>query len=141
MKSLRILSTALALSACALLPASAEEEPGHNHDGQKGPNGGQLIHSVEPHFEISITKERKARITFLDDNNKPIAPEKQVITATGGDRANPTRLAFAKGEGPEASSLISDKPVPEGGHVQLVLQIKLTPDAKPVTERITLHLH
>lgn len=118
----------------------AEHE--HEHDEtKKGPNGGLLVHAVEPHFEIAVLKDRKAKITFLDDDNKPLPPAGQVITATGGDRANPTRITFTKGEGAEAQSLISDRPLPEGSHVPLVLQIKTAADAKAVTERITLHIH
>ena len=139
---------ALAISPMAIAqaqdkkPAKEHADEKHDHDkDEKGPNGGMLVHAVEPHFESVVLKNRKAKITFLGEDNKPIALAKQSITATGGDRANPTRLTFAKGEGKDAESLISDKPVPEGEHVQLVLQIKVTPDDKAVTERITLHLH
>ena len=139
---------ALAISPMAIAqaqdkkPAKEHAEDEHEHDKEeKGPNGGMLVHAVEPHFEIAVLKDRKAKITFLGEDNKPIALAKQTISATGGDRANPTRLTFAKGEGKDAESLISDKALPEGEHVQLVLQIKVTPDDKAVTERITLHLH
>jgi hypothetical protein len=143
-----ITTTLLALLALAISPVAiaqnqnkADKEQ-HDHDKEKkGPNGGLLVHAVEPHFEFFVTKDRKAKITFLGEDNKPIALAKQSISATGGDRANPTRLIFANGEGKDAGSLVSDKPVPQGEHVQLVLQIKVTPDAKAVTERITLHLH
>ena len=138
----------LALVSFALLPAPAAraDEKGKPHDHEhdekeKGPNGGLLVHAVEPHFEITVTKDRKAVITFLDDDNKPLAPAGQIITAVGGDRANPTRLAFAKGEEKLAASLVSDKPLPAGEHMELVLQIKTGPEAKPVTARVTLHLH
>ena len=148
-------ATLFALLALAISPmAIAQEhkhdkkdgkehaEADHDHDkDEKGPNGGAIVHAVEPHFEIAVTKDRKAKITFLGEDGKPIVLAKQSLTATGGDRANPTRLTFAKGEGKDAESLISDKALPEGEHVQLVLQIKVTPDAKAVTERITLHLH
>ena len=56
-------------------------------------------------------------------------------------RLLPTRLTFAKGEDENANSLVSDKKIPEGEHIDIVLQIKTAPDAKSVTERITLHLH
>lgn len=153
MKTTTTIHTTLALLALAISPmaiaqaqdkkpAKEHAEEDHDHDkDEKGPNGGMLVHAVEPHFEIAVTKDRKAKITFLGEDNKPIALAKQSITATGGDRANPTRLTFAEGKDKDAGSLISDKTVPEGEHVQLVLQIKVTPDAKAVTERITLHLH
>lgn len=121
-----------------------EEHADHDHDedkNKKGPHGGILIHSVEPHLELSVTKDRKAKIVFIDDDNKVVAPDKQVITAMSGDRSNPTRLTFSKGEGEDVNALLSDKALPEGEHVDVVLQIKNAPDAKTVTERITLHLH
>ena len=153
MKTKTIITTVIAAVTLAIGPHAAaaekdhkpgEEHADHDHDedkNKKGPNGGILIHSVEPHFELTVTKDHKAKITFLDDDNKVIAPEKQVITATGGERSNPTRLTFAKGEGDHVNSLLSDKAIPAGEHVDIVLQIKTAPDAKSVTERITLHLH
>lgn len=153
MKTKTIITTLIAAATLAIGPYAAaaekdhkpgEEHADHDHDvdkNKKGPNGGILIHAVEPHFELTVTKDRKAKITFLDDDNKIIAPEKQVISATGGDRSNPTRLTFAKGEDENANSLVSDKKIPEGEHIDIVLQIKTAPDAKSVTERITLHLH
>lgn len=153
MKTKTIITTLLAITSLAIGPnvlaAEKDHKPGeehadHDHDedkNKKGPNGGILIHSVEPHVELIVTKDRKAKILFIDDDNKIVAPDKQVITATGGDRSNPTRLTFAKGEGDDANALISDKPIPKGEHVDIALQIKTAPDAKTITERITLHLH
>lgn len=149
MKPKHLLTALLAIAALATAPviraaetADKKEHADHDHDNEKkGPNGGILIHSVEPHIELIVTKDRKAKILFIGDDNKPVASAEQTVTAIGGDRANPTRLTFAKGEGDDANALISDKPLPDGDHVQLVLQIKTTPEAKPVTERLTLHLH
>ncbi|RYD28572.1 MAG: hypothetical protein EOP87_19500 [Verrucomicrobiaceae bacterium] len=151
MKTKTIITLLSALTALAIGPHATAAEKDHKHDhadhdgdvdkNKKGPNGGILIHSVEPHAELVVTKDRKAKILFVDDDNKTVAPDKQVVTAMGGDRANPTRLTFARGEGDDANALISDKPIPEGGHVDIVLQIKVAPDAKTVTERLTLHLH
>ncbi len=122
----------------------AEHDHDHDENGKdakKGPNGGRIVSSVTPAFEVFVTKERKLKITFLDEDNKPVAPGKQVLTATSGERANPTRLVFVKGEGDDGNSLLSDKVLPDGAHVPLILQIKVTPDAKTVIERMTLHLH
>jgi hypothetical protein len=41
----------------------------------------------------------------------------------------------------DASGLVSDKPLPTGDHVPMILTIKTNPDAKAVTERFELHLH
>lgn len=116
-------------------------EHDHHHAAKKGPNGGTILDKVTPHIEVSVTENRLVRITFLDEKGKAIPAGDQTLTAVGGSRTNPTRLAFAKGEGDESGSLISDKPLPEGDHIPLVLRIVPAPGEKPVTARITLHLH
>ena len=109
----------------------------HDHkEKSAGPNGGRIITAVEPHMEFLVTADRKVKITFLGDDGKAAALKDQSVTAIGGDRANPTRLAFVK----EADSLVSDKPLPDGNMVPIVLQVKVTPDAKTVTEKFTINL-
>lgn len=114
-----------------------EDEKGY----EKGPNGGRLIKTVTPAIEVTVGKDRKLRLAFLDADKKPVAPAAQVITAATGERSNPVRLTFAKGEGDDANVLVADKALPEGAHVPVVLQVKVTADAKTVTERFEMHLH
>lgn len=102
----------------------------------KAPNGGRIIDAVEPHAEFFITPEKKIEIRFLDDAGKIIAPAAQVVTVTMGDRANPTKLAFTK----DGDKLVSDKTIPDGKDLPVVLQIKPTPDAKNVNAKFTLNL-
>lgn len=101
-----------------------------------GPNGGRVITKVTPHVEFLVMADRKVKLTFLDDAGKPVELAAQTATLTGGDRANPTKLAFAK----EGDALVSDKALPEGASVPVVLQIKVTPDAQTVTEKISVNL-
>lgn len=111
---------------------------GHSHDGGKkaaGPNGGRVIHSVEPHAEFFVNKDRKVQITFLDDEGKAVAPAGQTVTLTTGSRANPLRLAFVEKDG----VLLSDAALPEGNNFPIVLQFRSV-GAKPVTERFTANL-
>jgi hypothetical protein len=126
-----------ALSFTPLLHAEEKHDHGHSHEQKEaGPNGGRIITSVDPHFEFVITGDRKIKITFLDEHNKPVAPAAQTLTATGGDRSNPTQFTFTqKGE-----TLLSDQPLPEGQKPPIILRIKTTPDAKTVTERFTVNL-
>ena len=102
----------------------------------KAPNGGRIIHKVEPHAEFLLTKDKRIEIRFLDDSGKVIAPAAQSVAIVMGDRAAPTRLAFTK----DGDKLVSDKAVPEGNNLPVVLQIKTTPDAKTVTDKFTLNL-
>lgn len=148
----------IAGSALLVLPASVnahsdgkgEHRHEHNgkaghkedkHDFKKGPNGGQLVTSIKPAFEVTVDKDRKVRILFVDEENKPVALEKQEITGITGERSNPIQLKFAKGKEKDENVLISDKSLPAGDHVGIILRIKQTPDAKIVNERLTLHLH
>lgn len=102
----------------------------------KAPNGGRIIDSVKPNAEFLVTAEKKVEIRFLDDAGKVVAPAAQVVTVTMGDRANPTKLAFAK----DGDKLVSDKVIPDGKELPVVLQIKTAPDAKSATAKFTLNL-
>lgn len=113
-----------------------------DHDAKKGPNGGQVVESKAGFsIEVAVDKARKARIVFLDKDNKAVALEAQSITGIAGQRSTPTKLAFAKGKDKDAGVLISDKALPAGAHVPMILTIKTSPEAKAVTERFELHLH
>jgi hypothetical protein len=118
----------------------AEHE--HEENVTKGPNGGQVIESKGGFaFEVTVDKERKARIVFLDKELKAAALAEQTVSGIAGERSAPTKLAFAKGKDADVNVLISDKPLPAGAHVAMILTVKTSPDAKAVTERFELHLH
>jgi hypothetical protein len=102
----------------------------------KAPNGGRIIDTVEPHAEFLVTKDKKVEIRFLDDGGKVVAPAAQTVTVTMGDRSAPTKLAFTK----DGDKLVSDKTIPEGKELPVVVQIKTTADAKSVTEKFNLNL-
>ena len=103
------------------MPTTLRRRRPHDHAKKEaGPNGGLLITAVEPHCELLVTPERKLKITFLGDDNKPVALKEQSVTATGGDRANPTQFTFTK----EGESLVSEQALPAGMAVPLILQIK-----------------
>ncbi len=112
----------------------------HDHEHEEkivGPNGGRVVTATEPHFEFLVLDDRKLKITFLSEEGEAIAPGKATVTAVGGERAKPTTFAFAEAGG----ALVSDAALPEGDMVPLVLQVKLTPDAKTVTEKFTVNLN
>ncbi|MDA0765661.1 MAG: hypothetical protein O3A87_07115 [Verrucomicrobia bacterium] len=132
------LATALFLSPSLMAePAAKEKGTEHAHAEITGPNEGKILHEVEPHAELFVTKDRKVQITFLDDHGKAIAPAEQTIAVICGERANPTRLTLAK----EGDSFLSDKPLPDGKNIPTVLQIKVKPDAKMVMIRLNLDLN
>lgn len=116
----------------------------HEHDESvtKGPNRGQVVRSKAGFaFEVVVDKDRKARLVFLDKDNKAVALGEQRVSGIAGERSAPVKLVFARGTEKDADVLISDKALPKGAHVQMILTVKTAPDAKPVTERFELHLH
>jgi len=115
------------------------DEGSHQDDGEKsegGPNGGRLITSVEPAVEFIVKDDRTVEIQLLDENRNEVTPTDQVITLIGGERTSPTTLAFAK----KGNRLVSDKPIPEGTSVPVVLQIVASANAPVVREKFNVNL-
>ncbi len=139
---LNLILAALCLAFSPSLPAADEHKEGdhkeHAEHAKKtaGPNGGRVVTATEPHFEFFVMPDGKVKITFLGEDGKAVAAKDQTVSAVGGDRAKPTKLAFAK----DGDSLVSDKPLPEGKEVPIVLMVKVTPDAKTVTEKFNVNL-
>ena len=114
-----------------------EEHEGHDHDHvEAGPNGGRVLHAVEPHLEFFVTEDRKVQITALDEDGKAIPIGEQNVRVTGGDRSNPTRMSFEK----EGDVLVSDIAFPEGNDFPVVVQIKSSADAKSAMAKFNLNL-
>lgn len=117
-------------------PIENDEHGEEEHAKKAGPNGGRLIHSVEPPVELVVSEDRYIRINFLDEDLEPVAAGDQVLSLIGGDRTAPFRLAFAK----EGLGMVSDKPIPAGDDHPGVLQIKADADAEAVIERFHINL-
>ncbi len=134
----KYITTLFALIGLALSPAVfAEEKHGHDHAKKEaGPNGGRIVTSTEPHFEFLVLPDRKVKITFLGEDNKPKALAEQSVSAIGGERTAPTKLAFTK----DGESLVSDKALPDGKMIPIVLTVKLSAEAKSVTEKFNVNM-
>lgn len=102
----------------------------------KAPNGGRIVEAITPHAEFFVNADKKIEIRFLGEDGKVIAPAEQIVTVTMGDRAAPTKLAFAK----DGDKLVSDKAIPEGKELPVVLQIRPKEGEKAVTEKFNLNL-
>ena len=130
---------ALVVATGSLTIADEKDHKHHHHDHGKveaGPNGGRVLHEVEPHLEFYVTKDRKVKITALDDKLKAIPIAEQVVSVIAGDRKSPIRLKFVK----EGTTLISTTAFPEGDDFPVVVQIKKKPLKKAVIEKFTLDL-
>ena len=117
---------------------AGDDHEGHDHGDAKkgGPNGGRILTEVEPHAELFVTEDRKIQITFLDNEGKKSEPAEQKVTLIGGERSAPTRMKFELKDG----VLISDKALPAGDNIPVIIQVKVTPDAKTETIRFNLNL-
>lgn len=116
----------------------------HEHEEHvtQGPNGGHVVNSKAGFaLEVTVDKDRKARIVWLDKDFKAAALADQSITGIAGERSAPVKLTFAKGKDADANVLISDQALPAGAHIPMILMIKPTADAKAVPERFELHIH
>lgn len=124
----------LMTGAMALLTPLAALAGDDHAKKEAGPNGGRLITAVEPHLELLVTKDRKVKITFLDEKKQAVEPGDKTVKLTCGERANPVRMTFQKG----GKSLVSKELLPEGKNFPAVLQVKT--DGKPVFERFQMNL-
>lgn len=126
---IRLISAALfvALSGSALADATVKA----------GPRKGRVL-EVEGHSaEFFVEKDRTVSIAFLDKDLKKNAPiEAQVVTATAEAPSGKAKLEFEK----KGDLLVSTKPLPEGEHYTVVVQVKPTAEAKPKNFRIKLDL-
>ena len=108
----------------------------HDHGEIEAPNGGRIVDSVEPHLEFYVDDSGKVKITFLDEEGDILAPAEQIVSLIGGDRSNPTRLSFSK----SGNVLVSDKTLPEGNNLPIILNIKVNTRSKTVREKFNLNL-
>ncbi len=138
-------------------PGEHDKHVAHDHDGDgkpdhgpdedcthkrpkkvAGPNGGKIMTAPDFKNELFITKDRMVRITFLDDDNKPVAIGTQEVNMVGGDRSNPTMLTFSKAD--DGMSLISSGKLPEGIHIPIIITVKTKADANPARASLSLNL-
>jgi hypothetical protein len=103
---------------------------GHG-DIELGPNKGRILEFSSDetmHGEV-IDKDGKLQIALLDKDMKPVKIEAQTLTATAGQRNNPTKLEVTV-QG-DAFTLAT----PTAGD-WIILQFKASANAKAVTARL-----
>ena len=103
-----------------------------------GPNGGKVITDIEPHAEFFVTTDRKVRITFLSEDNKPVAAGTQSVNIVCGDRSTPTVLTPVKQI--DGMSFLSANKLPEGNNFPTIVTFKASADAPPVRAKFTLNM-
>jgi hypothetical protein len=111
----------------------------HDHNKRvAGPNGGKILTAPDFKNELFITDDRLVRITFLDDNNKPIAVGSKEVIIMSGDSSNSTNLNFSITD--DGMSLISSNKLSEGINVPITITVKIDADAPPARARLNLNL-
>lgn len=114
-----------------------DHDHGHDHDSiEAGPNGGRILHDLEPHVEFLVTDDRKVQISAVNDDGKVIPVTTQTASLMGGSRSNPTKMKFTK----EGDVLVSDIAFPAGNDFPVVVQLKGAPDDKAATVKFNLNL-
>jgi len=108
----------------------------HDHEEIEAPNGGRIIDSVEPHLEFYVDESGNVKITFLNDEGSIVPPGEQKISVIGGDRSNPTRLSFSS----EGDALVSNKALPSGNNLPIILNINASSGSKVIREKFNLNL-
>lgn len=127
----------LALSLLLVLATvSVRAHEGHHHHPSVGPNGGRVLIAVEPHLEFFVQEDRTVRITALDDHGKAVPIGDLVVRVTSGGRLFPTRLGFER----KGDVLVSDRPLPEGDELPIVVRIEPAKGGAAVTEKFHLDL-
>ncbi len=116
----------------ALLVLLASTSISFAHEGvELGPNGGRILEfskNETMHGEVTV-KDDKFHIAVLDKDMKPVAVDKQTLTATTGDRKSPQKLTVEK----DAKGFVL--PAVKPGE-WLIVQFKAAPDAKAITARL-----
>jgi hypothetical protein len=102
-----------------------------------GPKGGRLLGAEPPRAEFFVTADRHVEITFYDASLQPVAPGEQAVQVTAEAPGDRTRLTMEK----TSASFRSREPLPAGEPYRVVVQIRPTPDARPMNFRVDLNLH
>jgi hypothetical protein len=102
-------------------------------DAEIGPNGGRIVEFSQNeslHGEVTL-KDGFFHVALLDHQMKPVAIGTQVLNVAGGDRKAPQKPTVTVKDGHFVF------PVLKGDEYPLVLQLRPTANAKPITARFT----
>ena len=119
------------LAGIALALAVQQSARAHS-DVVLGPNGGRILDFSKNqtlHGEVTV-HGNQIHIIILDSKLKPVAIEKQTLTAITGDRNTPEKL---KVETKDDKFIV---PLQKGDDHWTIFQFRESPDAKPVTARL-----
>ncbi len=122
MKKIQILLSLLLLAAVPFATAAEHSDamPAGEHTTKAGPNGGRIIHAVEPNVEFFVREDGKVQLSVLNEAGEVVSAGGLEASLIGGKRSAPVRIAFeADGE-----VLLSGEALPELVLVPVVLSLK-----------------
>lgn len=119
------------------MPFTLNAETGHDHALVGGPKGGRLLEHTEPQAEFFVEKDNTVTITFYDDALKPVPAAEQSVLVITEENGAKTNVEFEK----KGDVLMSKGKLPQAHALNLVVQFKQTPDAKPKNFRFVLEDH
>ena len=128
---MKTLLNLLAILAITIAPALADSKV------KAGPRKGRILELEGVNAEFFVEKDRTISIAFYDPAGKKQPAAAQVVTATVEAPGAKTKLEFEK----KGDLLVSKVPLPAGEGYQVVIQAKITADAKPKNFRIKLLTH
>jgi hypothetical protein len=132
--NLRLLTLTAALCIGVTLTALAADK--HEHSHLVTPKGGRLLEKTEPHAEFVVEKDRTVRISFYNDEMKPVPATGQNVMVIADAKDGKAKIEFEK----KGDALVSKTKLPEGDDYNLVVQFRQVADAKPQNFRFKLNL-
>jgi hypothetical protein len=129
----RLLTLVAALCAGPLAMVAADK---HDHAHKATPKGGRLLDKTEPHAEFVVEKDRSISIHFYDEEMKPVPATTQSVSVIADAKSGKATLQFEK----KGDSVASKTKLPEGDGYNVVVQIRQTPDARPLNLRFKLDM-
>jgi hypothetical protein len=124
----RILFIALLASAALCFAAEKKATP--------GPKGGKLLENSAPRAEFFIDQANHAVVTFYDAQLKPVAAAGQVVAVIAEPPSGKVTLTMEPKEG----GFVSKEALPKDDGYTIVVQVKVSADAKPQNFRTKFDL-
>ena len=128
---MKTLLNLIAILAITIAPALADSKV------KAGPRKGRILELEGVNAEFFVEKDRTISIAFYDPAGKKQPAAAQVVSATAEAPGAKTKLEFEK----KGEMLVSKAPLPAGEGYQIVVQAKVTADAKAKNFRIKLQTH
>lgn len=128
LRSSIIALAALAVGCVSIVQLQAQH---HDHVHIAGPKGGRVLTQAPPRAEFWVRADRRVEVTFYDAQMKAMPAGSRVVTAIAERKPERVRVEFENA----GDRFVSKEPLPEGDGYRVVVQIRETPETRPVNHR------